>query len=342
MISLSIPITVFESSTYCNQKKTRKYYMNYKPQQLSEFLQINKKNQTFLNVIVIENSYLKDSKRFIFPSYLENARVDGFDSVTAVNSITSFFNQFLTIINSTLPPKQINNKIEDLFSPIHEIDSTGIGYAEHNNKGHGPNYEALLQLGELLNTIISNIHQDNNIDPLLVAKSLPIFKPDFGLDALSDLLTVLIYPLLLDYTEYVLKKNKINYSRHNIPTTMGRSQRKTWDPKKAEWAPHFEQIVVKEIPVTLLPSDILIGHTNTLNPSRFVLVFLINQLKKNNEEISKAINTAGSKRKYMKGKSVKKFALKNASKAPFALTEFLQDPKNKGIGMRLKDIDDIN
>lgn len=315
--------------------------MNNTCESLKDFLSIQEDDINFLNLEVIDGSRLRDAKAFILPSFLKKD-ILGFDKDAALNAVTSFFDKILKIADSNENDADKISQMKELFSPIHEIKTLGLGYSKDGSQGNGPDYEALLQIGTLLNSIIVKWRSTGNLDDLMAPKSLPIFAPNFGPDALSDLLSALIYPQLLGYTEFVLKKFKVKYTLSEKPEKVSGDDRKVWDANKRKWTVSPNQIIVRGLPITLVPYELVTNYDKALDVKRYVVVFLLERLRKQDEAIDKAIKSVGRKKDYVKKiPNMKKYALEQTHNDLSVLTEFLQDGLNKGVGKELTGPNDI-
>lgn len=303
---------------------------------LTDFLSVSDSDITFLNIEVVDDDHLSDAKVFILPSYLQKVRVDGFDSQKALRSVTSFFNTILKIVNSSSTEKQKITELKLLFKPIHEVGSLGLGYSEQNSKGHGPDYESLVQIGLFINKVITKFKATGNLDDLIFPKSLPIFAPNFGPDALSDLISVLIYPELLKYTKFVLNKLNVAYKESDVPEKVAGDDRKIWNPDQNKWVLASGPISVKGLKLTLIPYQLLTPYDGSLNVNRYITVFLLEKLRKIDEKIDNAIKAAVRKEYYVRRiPDKKKYALEATESEMTVFTEFLQDPLNNGINKEL-------
>lgn len=303
---------------------------------LTDFLSVPESDATFLNVEVINNQKLRDAKVFILPSYLNKINVSGFDSNAATTAVITFSDKILKILNSSLTTDQKLAEMKTIFSPVHEISSLGIGYSEQSSKGHGPDYDSLVQIGMLLNQIITKWQATGEIDELIFIKSLSIFVPDFGPDALSDLISALIYPQLLDYTEFVLKKFGVQYSLSSNPEKVSGVKRQEWDSLNKKWVVSSRQFVVKGVHLTLVPYKLLTSYTSSFDVTRYISVFLLKKLRENDKSIDKAIKSFVRKEDFIKTiPNKKQYALDNTEREMSALTHFLQDSLNNGVGKAL-------
>lgn len=303
---------------------------------LTDFLPVPESEATFLNVEVLNNAKLRDTKVFILPSYLQKITVPGFDSKLALEALTSFSEKVLDIVNSSLSTNQKLAQLEGIFKPIHEISSLGLGYSKQSSKGHGPDYDSLIQIGKLLNQVIIKWKATGELDELSFIKSLSLFVPDFGPDALSDLIAALIYPQLLTYTKFVLNKFNVQYSVSNVLRKVSGVERQVWNSPQKQWVLSSQQVVVKGVNITLVPHELLTSYDSSFNVSRYISVFLLKKLRKSDENIDKAIKSVGTKKDFIKRiPNKKQYALETTEREMEVFTEFLQDPLNNGVGKKL-------
>lgn len=310
--------------------------MPKKRKMLTDFLPVPESKATFLNVEVLNNAKLRDVKVFILPSYLQKVTVPGFDSGSAIKELTTFSGKVLDIVNSSSSTNDKISQLEVIFKPIHEISSLGLGYSKYSSKGHGPDYDSLIQIGKLLNRVIEKWKATGELDELGFIKSMSLFVPDFGPDALSDLIASLIYPQLVTYTEFVLNKFNVPYIVSNVPEKVSGVERQVWDTSRKEWVSSLQEIVVKNVNITLVPYRLLTSYDSSFDVSRYISKFLLEKLRKNDERIDTAIKSFGNKKDFIKRiPNKKQYALENTEHEMEVLTEFLQDSLNNGVGKEL-------
>lgn len=310
--------------------------MPKKRKMLTDFLPVPESEATFLNVEVLNNAKLRDLKVFILPSYLQKVKVPGFDSGSAIRELTSFARKVLDIVNSNLSNNDKIAQLKVIFKPIHEISSLGLGYSKYSSKGHGPDYDYLIQIGKLLTRVIEKWKATGELDELSFIKSMSLFVPHFGPDALSDLIASLIYPQLLDYTEFVLKKFGVQYSLSSNPEKVSGVKRQEWDSFNKKWVVSSRQFVVKGVHLTLVPYKLLTSYTSSFDVTRYISVFLLKKLRENDKSIDKAIKSFVRKEDFIKTiPNKKQYALDNTEREMSALTHFLQDSLNNGVGKAL-------
>ncbi|CAH1857003.1 hypothetical protein [Convivina intestini] len=189
-----------------------------------------------------------------------------------------------------------------------------------------------------MNHIIQLWEKENHSADLLFAKSLSIFVPNFGPDALSDLIAALIYPQLVEYTKFTLDQNKINYTLSDKTETVSGIPRSIWDSVNGKWVLYRQILIVKNLHLTLIPYELLTQYSKAFDVIRYLSVFLIKNLQNTNNSIKEEINYVGGKKNYITSISNKKeFALKYTESNIDAFNAFVQDPLNKGIGKELDD-----
>lgn len=305
-------------------------------QRLTDFLSVPENEATFLNIEVVEN-HLKDTKGFIFPSYLQKNDVEGFNKTAALDAVISFFDKVLAIAGSDNSEDQKIHAMRELFAPVHEIKTTGLGYAHNSSQGYGPDYDALVKIGVLINKIVERFKETGSLDDLMVTKSLPLLAPNFGPDALSDLLSALIYPQLVEYTRFIFDKFDVDYEFSDAPEKIAGSKRQVWNAEKRSWEVYTYRLFVNGMPLTLVPYKFVIRNEHSLDPFRYVTVFLLENLRKKDDQLDANIKSIGRKRDYVQQKigDVKKFALEETQKDLTSLTAFLQDPITNGRSSEL-------
>lgn len=310
--------------------------MPKKRKMLTDFLPVPESEATFLNVEVLNNAKLRDLKVFILPSYLQKVTVPGFNSGSAIRQLTSFSGKVLDIVNSNSSTNDKIAQLKVIFKPIHEISSLGLGYSKYSSKGHGPDYDSLIQIGKLLTRVIEKWKATGELDELSFIKSMSLFVPHFGPDALSDLIASLIYPQLVTYTKFVLNKFNVPYIVSNTPKKVSGVDRQIWNTSQKKWVVSSEQVVVKKVNITLVPYRLLTSYDSSFNVSRYISKFLLEKLRKSDESIDMAIKSAGNKKDFIKKiPNKKQYALEATEHKMEVLTEFLQDSLNNGVGKEL-------
>lgn len=316
--------------------------MPKKRKMLTDFLSVPESKATFLNVEVLNNAKLRDVKVFILPSYLQKVTVPGFDSASAIKELTSFSGKVLDIVRSSSSTNDKIAQLETIFKPIHEISSLSLGYSKYSSKGHGPDYDSLIQIGKLLNRVIEKWKATGELDELSFIKSMSLFVPDFGPDALSDLIASLIYPQLFTYTKSVLNNFNVPYVISE-PNKVSGVERQVWNSAQKEWVSSAQQVIVKNVNITLVPYLLLTSYDSSFDVSRYISKFLLEKLRKSDDSVDKKIKSFGTKKDFIKNiPNKKQYALETTEHEMEVLTEFLQDSLNNGVGKELSGPSAIN
>jgi hypothetical protein len=218
------------------------------------------KSQAELDFVDIDPT--QDLPLFIDPFFLSK-RQDNW-SVEATLTLRSFFQQVIDLIRN-----ESEEEAKDLFSHLHEPNSTCLGMSIGNPQGRGVGnqdadkiYESLLRSRAIQTGLIQDI--EDNI----------LFVDNFGKDKLSDMATNILTKNLIQYTQ--------NQCRlHNIPLSQGIASGYYWNKQANEWqADHTEMLVVNGKKILLVPKGI-VSFSKAYAPDKyynhFILDFLQNE-----------------------------------------------------------------
>ena len=93
---------------------------------------------------------------------------------------------------------------------------------------------------------------------------------------------------------------------------------------------------LKGVHLTLVPYKLLTSYTSSFDVTRYISVFLLKKLRENDKSIDKAIKSFVRKEDFIKTiPNKKQYALDNTEREMSALTHFLQDSLNNGVGKAL-------
>lgn len=162
-------------------------------------------------------------------------------SVSAANSIRSFFSHFLDLIRAGEKDKAF-----ELFSHLHEPNETCLGLSSGRPRGNGIGNEDAKKLFESI--IESKAVKSGKLNDL---EDFRLFIPGIGKDKVSDMTTNIIRGSLINYT-------KAQCTLHGIAMQKGVASGPVWDINNKAWTiRHDETLVIDGKKILLTPKGIV-------------------------------------------------------------------------------------
>ncbi len=199
-----------------------------------------KLNKTQKELAFADVSITDDTAEFIDPWLIKDG--PGTFNAQCAELIQSFFGEVLKSISAG-----DKDRAEQLLSHLHEVNWTHLGYSSKGARGKaiasehaGQIYQAL----KLSRAVKTNILKDLEDTALLI--------PGIDKDKISDMITNIIMPLLIQFTN----EQAVLYG---IPQKEIKKNCHCWDPKTKKWvlSGPFSLPVYNDKPVLFVPKHIV-------------------------------------------------------------------------------------
>jgi len=139
----------------------------------------------------------------------------------AQDYLRSFFTEVLRCRDSAVQADQLRGR--QLLEALHEPNETRLGLTEDGSQGKAFGPEMGRRLWEELQTLICRSAALSRLE------DLPLFVPGVGKDLTSDLTTRVIFAVLIEYTQEMMKVYpSLAASAVTLPVRL-------WDPLNLEW-----------------------------------------------------------------------------------------------------------
>ena len=140
-----------------------------------------------------------DSRLFLDPALLESCTIKEF--IGAKERVESYFADIITLLSHASVPYDIYWKKADKLLTFKEMSGSCFGYSQNGTAGNSIGNKLRLTI---LHTIKELVEKGEK-DPTLF-KLLGVFQEGIGCDRISDLLTFILAPDILAFTERVLEQ----------------------------------------------------------------------------------------------------------------------------------------
>ena len=179
---------------------------------------------------------------FIDPWLLKEYDTDFSQKCT--HYLQSFFTSLLEHIN-----KKDKNGSLKLLDHLHEVNWTRLGYAKNNIQGHAIATE---HAGQIYDTLLRSKAVRTKV--LKDLEDTALLIPGIDKDKISDMVTNIIMPLLVEYTAQQIKL-------HDIDTPIRKFRWYLWSTKDKKWTIEtIELPFFNGRPILLVPKNIVTAN----------------------------------------------------------------------------------
>lgn len=221
---------------------------------------------TFLDVEVD-----RDNRLFVDPSRIRVAQATDPYARQAYALLTSFFDEVIRCINSTLSADR--HKGEAILQEFNEPNETRLGMSSYGVRGHGGSDGIGSQIWqELLHNQLCRV----DVAVLKHVEDMPIFVEGVDADITSDLTTRIALPALTAFTTAMLAQHpEFTAGNHGMIT----ETYPVWNPATLQWdTQDFTLPVAAGKPLILVPKH-WAGPRLLMNYGQFYQIPLLSRLQ---------------------------------------------------------------
>lgn len=190
-----------------------------------------------------------DTALFIDPILLKNTEITEFKG--SYEKIVSYFSQVLEKIEDTKLPLSLKENMVNFI----EVREANLGYSYDSNNGSGLTGETSLKvMGNLKRFVELGLFDLQDFETIV------IFDDRVNVDRISDMVLNILKNNFIQYSLNIAKKNKFPTKKFRQRTEFN-FDTMNWDWTSVEM-PYIVNDKEKEIPVLLIPKNILVSKLN--------------------------------------------------------------------------------